>query len=280
MFQTMPFPSTHRAHAPTYEAPPTPGTLAAGPSRWYTSLSGDRESVAVSPQEVMRILVVDDDPPSVKMTAFLLREEGYEVLTSPNGREALRLLEREKPDLILLDVMMPGLDGFETLREIRARYHIPVIFLSAKGETVDRVAGLELGADDYLAKPFEPAELLARVKAVLRRTEAYALGDPSDRIEASGIRLDPLTNRAELPGGRIVELTPIECRLLHCVMRNGGRVLTHGQLLDSVWGANYGGYPNQIAVYVRRLRTKIEDDPDNPTHLVTVRGVGYRFETD
>ena len=248
MFQTMPFPSTHRAHAPTYEAPPTPGTLAAGPSRWYTSLSGDRESVAVSPQEVMRILVVDDDPPSVKMTAFLLREEGYEVLTSPNGREALRLLEREKPDLILLDVMMPGLDGFETLREIRARYHIPVIFLSAKGETVDRVAGLELGADDYLAKPFEPAELLARVKAVLRRTEAYALGDPSDRIEASGIRLDPLTNRAELPGGRIVELTPIECRLLHCVMRNGGRVLTHDQLLDSVWGANYGGYPNQIAV--------------------------------
>jgi len=287
MIQTMPFTSSHRTHAPTYEGePPTPGTLAdKTPSRWYNLPSGDRESVAAAEYsqpagEEMRILVVDDDPPSVKMTAFLLREEGYEVLTSPNGREALRLLEREKPDLILLDVMMPGLDGFATLREIRARYHIPVIFLSAKGETVDRVAGLELGADDYLAKPFEPAELLARVKAVLRRTEAYALGDSSDRIEASGIRLDPLTNRAELPGGRIVELTPIECRLLHCVMRNGGRVLTHDQLLDSVWGVNYGGYPNQIAVYVRRLRTKIEDDPDNPTHLVTVRGVGYRFETD
>lgn len=229
----------------------------------------------------MRILVVDDDPPSVKMTAFLLREEGYEVLTAPNGREALRLLERERPDLVLLDVMMPGLDGFETLKQIRGRHNIPVIFLSAKGETADRVMGLELGADDYLAKPFEPAELLARVKAVLRRTEAYALGsDAADRIEAAGIRLDPLTNRAELPGGRVVELTPIECRLLHCLMRNAGRVLTHDQLLNSVWGPNYGGYPNQIAVYMRRLRTKIEKNPDEPVHLVTVRGVGYRFEVD
>ncbi|NUQ38954.1 MAG: response regulator transcription factor [Caldilineales bacterium] len=228
----------------------------------------------------MRILVVDDDPPSVKMTAFLLREEGYEVLAANNGRDALRLIDREQPDLVLLDVMMPGLDGFETLREIRMRYALPVIFLSAKGETADRVAGLERGADDYLAKPFEPAELLARVKAVLRRTEAHALGEPADRIEAAGIRLDPLTNRAELPSGRTVELTPIETRLLHCLMRNAGRVLTHDQLLDNVWGANYGGYPNQIAVYVRRLRTKIEADPDRPQHLTTARGVGYRFEID
>ncbi len=253
-------------------------------ARWYNEPIGDRAALAAAPQETgnptMRILVVDDDPPSVKMTAFLLREEGYEVLAASNGRDALRLLDREKPDLVLLDVMMPGLDGFETLRGIRARHHIPVIFLSAKGETADRVAGLELGADDYLAKPFEPAELLARVKAVLRRTEAYALGDPSDRIEARGLRLDPLTNRVELPGGRVVDLTPIECRLLHCVMRNAGRVLTHDQLLDSVWGTNYGGYPNQIAVYVRRLRTKIEKDPDNPQYVVTVRGVGYRFELD
>jgi DNA-binding response OmpR family regulator len=154
----------------------------------------------------MRILVVDDDPPSVKMTAFLLREEGYEVLAADNGIDALALIEQEAPDLILLDVMMPGLDGFETLREIRSRFAIPVIFLSAKGETSDRVAGLEMGADDYLAKPFEPSELLARVKAVLRRTEAYALGEPSDHIETGGIHLDPLTNRAELPNGRTVQI--------------------------------------------------------------------------
>ena len=255
---------------------PTP--LARSMARWYNTPAENQPHPTDSAQGPMRILVVDDDPPRVKMTAFLLREEGYEVLAANNGRDALLLLEREKPDLVLLDVMMPGLDGFETLREIRSRYAIPVIFLSAKGETADRVAGLEQGADDYLAKPFEPSELLARVKAVLRRTEAYALGDPSDRIEAAGIRLDPLTNRAELPGGNVVELTPIECRLLHCVMRNAGRVLTHDQLLNSVWGVNYGGYPNQIAVYVRRLRTKIEEDPDHPQHLVTVRGVGYRFE--
>jgi len=258
----------------------TPASLASDLRRWYNAADGEPADLAESPQDKMRILVVDDDPPSVKMTSFLLREEGYEVVSASNGREALQLLEKERPDLVLLDVMMPGIDGFETLRQIRARHSVPVIFLSAKGETVDRVAGLELGADDYLAKPFEPSELLARVKAVLRRTEAYAMGDPSDRIEAGGIRLDPLTNRAELPSGRVVDLTPIETRLLHCVMRNAGRVLTHDQLLNNVWGPNYGGYPNQIAVYVRRLRTKIEEDPDNPTHLVTVRGVGYRFEVD
>ncbi len=265
-----------RASASGSAGPANP-LLAPALSRRYNDLSGDRPSAP----EPMRILVVDDDPPSVKMTAFLLREEGYEVLTAPNGREALRVLEREQLDLVLLDVMMPGLDGFEILKQIRGRWGVPVIFVSAKGETADRVMGLELGADDYLAKPFEPAELLARVKAVLRRTEAYALGsDAADRIEAAGIRLDPLTNRAELPGGRVVELTPIECRLLHCLMRNAGRVLTHDQLLNSVWGPNYGGYPNQIAVYMRRLRTKIEKNPDEPVHLITVRGVGYRFEVD
>lgn len=265
----------------SFDKPPTiPRTLARSMARWYNAAAGDQVHSMDPTHDHMRILVVDDDPPSVKMTAFLLREEGYEVLAANNGRDALLLLEREKPDLVLLDVMMPGLDGFETLRQIRSRDSIPVIFLSAKGETADRVAGLEIGADDYLAKPFEPSELLARVKAVLRRTEAYALGDSSDRIESGGIRLDPLTNRAELAAGRTVELTPIECRLLHCVMRNAGRVLTHDQLLNSVWGTNYGGYPNQIAVYVRRLRTKIEEDPDHPQRLVTVRGVGYRFELD
>jgi len=267
--------SLHLSHHP----PKIPHALARSMARWYNDTPQTTMSTnsgkSLNP---MRILVVDDDPPSVKMTAFLLREEGYDVMAADNGSDALTLIEQETPDLILLDVMMPGLDGFETLREIRSRFATPVIFLSAKGETTDRVAGLELGADDYLAKPFEPSELLARVKAVLRRTEAYALGEPSDHIETGGIHLDPLTNRAELPSGHTVELTPIETRLLHTLMRNAGRVLTHDQLLDSVWGTNYGGYPNQIAVYVRRLRTKIEENPDVPQHLVTVRGVGYRFE--
>jgi DNA-binding response OmpR family regulator len=225
----------------------------------------------------MHILVVDDDAPSVKMIAFLLREEGYTVSTADNGMAALQLVEKEEPDLVILDVMMPHLDGHETCRRIRSKLHVPIIFLSAKGETSDRVQGLELGADDYLAKPFEPAELLARVKAVLRRTEAYAMGNGQTRLIAGDFILDPLENRASVRG-KPVDLTPIEFRLLHCLARNAGRVLTHDFLLDAVWGYEYEGYSNQVAVYIRRLRNKIEIDPSNPEHLQTVRGLGYKFE--
>jgi DNA-binding response OmpR family regulator len=225
----------------------------------------------------MRILVVDDDAPSVKMIAFLLREEGYTVSTADNGVTALQLVEKEEPDLVVLDVMMPHLDGLETCRRIRSKMHVPIIFLSAKGETSDRVQGLELGADDYLAKPFEPAELMARVKAVLRRTEAYAMGNGQTRLIAGDFILDPLENRASVRG-KAVDLTPIEFRLLHCLARNAGRVLTHDFLLDAVWGYEYEGYSNQVAVYIRRLRNKIEKDPSDPEHLVTVRGLGYKFE--
>ena len=230
-------------------------------------------------EKTMRILIVDDDPPTVKWTSFLLRDEGYEVITADNGRVALELVERESPDLVILDVMMPQIDGLEACRRIRQTMDVPIIMLSAKGETADKVTGLGMGADDYLAKPFEPAELLARVKAVLRRTEAFsAFDDSQSRVAVGEIRLDPVGNKVFLPGDKTVELTPIEFRLLHVLMRNAGRVLSHDYLLSSAWGYEYEGYSNQIAVYIRRLRTKLEDDPSNPKYLITVRGMGYRFE--
>jgi len=226
----------------------------------------------------MKVLVVDDDRPSLKMTAFLLREEGYTVFTADNGQDALRLIDEKAPDLLILYVMMPGMDGWEVTRRLRRTTNLPIIILSAKGETSDRVYGLDLGADDYLAKPFEPSELLARVRAVLRRAEAFTFGEPQNQLVVSGFRLDPLNNSVTLPSGKVVELTPIEFRLLHCLVRNNGRVLTHEQLLSTVWGSEYEGYPNQVAVYIRRLRTKIEPNPDEPRYLLTARGVGYRFE--
>jgi len=226
----------------------------------------------------MRILVVDDDAPSVKMSSFLLREEGYEVTSTDNGLAALQLVEREAPDLVILDVMMPGLDGFEVCRRIRQKADVPIIFLSARGETADKVTGLELGADDYLAKPFEPSELLARVKAVMRRSEIFALEDTQSQLTVGDITLDPVSNRAIFADERTVDLTPIEFRLLHCLMRNAGRILGHDLLMSAVWGYDYEGYSNQIAVYVRRLRLKIEEEPDHPKLLLTARGLGYKFE--
>jgi DNA-binding response OmpR family regulator len=227
----------------------------------------------------MRILIVDDDRPSLKMTAFLLREEGYTVFTADNGQEALRMIDEKQPDLLVLDVMMPGMDGWEVTRNLRRTTNLPILILSAKGETSDRVFGLDLGADDYLAKPFEPSELLARVRAVLRRAEAFTFGEPQSQLTVEGFRLDPVNNTVTLPNNRSVELTPIEFRLLHCLMRNTGRVLTHEQLLSTVWGYDYEGYSNQVAVYIRRLRSKLEPNPDDPRYIVTARGLGYKFET-
>ena len=212
------------------------------------------------------------------MISFLLREEGYDVVSADNGLTALELVDREAPDLVILDVMMPNLDGFEVCRRMREKADVPIIFLSAKGETTDKVAGLQLGADDYLAKPFEPSELLARVKAVMRRAEAFAGKDVTSELTVGDLRLDPVTNQATFSDGRTVELTPIEFRLLYCMMRNAGRILSHDLLLSAVWGYDYEGYSNQLAVYIRRLRIKIEDDPNDPKLLTTLRGLGYKFE--
>ncbi|NLG27645.1 MAG: response regulator transcription factor [Chloroflexi bacterium] len=228
----------------------------------------------------MRILVVDDDRNNVKMLGFLLGEEGYEVVTADNGVAALKLVDSAHPDLVILDVMMPQMDGLETCRRIRQTMDVPILMLSAKGEVTDKVSGLELGADDYMPKPFEPSELLARVKAILRRSEISIYEDPEAAVAVSGLRLDPVGNRVFEGAGRAIELTPIEFRLLHCLMRNAGRTLTHDFLLQHAWGYEYDGYSNQIAVYIRRLRGKIEPDPTNPRFIKTVRGTGYRFERE
>jgi DNA-binding response OmpR family regulator len=228
----------------------------------------------------MRILVVDDDRNNLKMLGFLLGEEGYEVVTADNGITALKLVDSEHPDLVILDVMMPQLDGFEVCRRIRQTMDVPILILSAKGETTDKVSGLELGADDYLPKPFEPSELLARVKAILRRSEISTFEDPDATVAVRGLRLDPVGNRVYGEDGVGIDLTPIEFRLLHCLMRNAGRTLTHDFLLNHAWGYEYDGYSNQIAVYIRRLRGKIEPDPTVPRYIKTVRGLGYRFERE
>lgn len=225
----------------------------------------------------MRVLIVDDDPPSLKMTAFLLSEEGYHVITADNGLDALRLVEEQVPDLLILDVMMPGLDGLQVTQRVRRTLNVPIIILSAKGETADRIHGLDVGADDYLPKPFEPAELLARVRSVLRRVDSFSLNEPQGALTCSGLHIDPVANMAQLSDGTKIELTPIEFRLLHCLMRNAGRILTHDQIISHVWGYDYDGYNNQIAVYVRRLRMKIEENPDDPKYVLTVRGLGYKF---
>ena len=226
----------------------------------------------------MRILIVDDDAPNVKMISFLLREEGYDVVSVDNGPAALELVDREQPDLVILDVMMPHMDGFEVCRRIRQKQHVPIIFLSAKGETADKVTGLQLGADDYLAKPFEPAEFVARVKAVLRRADSRSGDEAQAKLTVGELSLDPLSNRVSFGDGRKVDLTPIEFRLLYCLMRNAGRILSHDLLMNAVWGYDYEGYSNQIAVYMHRLRLKLEQDPEQPKFLSTVRGLGYKFE--
>ena len=249
--------------------------------RWYNDAAHPCSlEPSEFPERSMRILVVDDDPPSVKMIGFLLREEGYTVLTTNSGPEALRMLNEEMPDLVILDVMMPGMDGLEVCRRIRRITDLPIIFLSAKGEMADRVVGLDVGGDDYLPKPFEPAELLARVRAVMRRAEAFAFGDRLNQLTVAGVHLDPVNNVAVLPDGRQVYLTPIEFRLLHYLISNAGRALTHDQLFATVWGYDYDGYGNLVAAHMRRLRRKIEEDPSNPKRLITVRGIGYRFAAD
>jgi DNA-binding response OmpR family regulator len=227
----------------------------------------------------MEILVVDDDPPGLKLISFLLREEGYVVSTAQDGQTALKIMQQRAPDLVILDVMMPHIDGFEVCGRIRKMANIPIIFLSAKGQVDDRVKGLSIGADDYLVKPFEPAELLARVEAVLRRSGTSSDQQDAMPVRGGGLCLDPIRHMVFCEeDGKEIELTPIEFRLLWCLMRDAGRVLSTSSLISKVWGYDYEGESNPVAVYIRRLRTKIEKDSHNPEHLVTVRGFGYKFE--
>ncbi len=225
----------------------------------------------------MNILVVDDDVASAKLTAYLLEDAGYRVFRAHDATSILQMVEQHNPDLILLDIMMPKIDGFDVCRQIRRNSDVPIIFLSARSQLQDRVMGLQIGGDDYLVKPYEPSELLARVEAVLRRRNADVL-NTSTRLSQGNITLDPVEHKVLFTDGRVVELTPLEFRLLYYLMKNAGRILNASQILSKVWGYDYEGESNLVAVYIRRLRTKVEADPDHPRHVITVRNLGYKFE--
>jgi len=223
-----------------------------------------------------RILAVDDEERMVRFIRLNLEHDGFRVITAYNGMQAVNKVRSDMPDLILLDVMMPDMDGFEVLRIIRETSNIPVIMLTAKGDEDDRVRGLELGADDYMTKPFSPRELVSRVKAVLRRTEpsTSTLHGP---INVDGhLKLD-FDRREIWLDDKLVQLRPTEYRLLYHLVQNAGWVLTHDQLLTKVWGYEYRDEPHYVRLYINYLRQKLEKDPTNPKYILTERGVGYRF---
>jgi two-component system response regulator RegX3 len=225
---------------------------------------------------VTRILVVEDEQSFSDPLSYLLRKEGYEVAIAEDGPTALEEFDRVGADLVLLDLMLPGLSGTEVCRQLRTRSTVPVIMLTAKDSEIDKVVGLEIGADDYVTKPYSSRELLARVKAVLRR------GQESDELapatlEAGPVRMD-VDRHVVTVAGSHVSLPLKEFELLELLLRNAGRVLTRHQLIDRVWGSDYVGDTKTLDVHVKRLRSKVESDPGTPRHLVTVRGLGYKFE--
>ncbi|RZS87607.1 two-component system response regulator RegX3 [Motilibacter rhizosphaerae] len=223
-----------------------------------------------------RVLVVEDEESFSDALSFMLRKEGYEVAVAPTGPLALEEFDRSGADLVLLDLMLPGIPGTEVCRALRQRSGVPVIMLTAKDGEIDKVVGLELGADDYVTKPFSSRELVARIRAVLRRG-----GEPEETVtaalEAGPVRMD-VERHVVTVEGRVVPLPLKEFELLEMLLRNAGRVLTRMQLIDRVWGSDYVGDTKTLDVHVKRLRSKIEPDPAAPRHLVTVRGLGYKFE--
>ena len=223
-----------------------------------------------------RILVVDDERRMVGFIRLNLEQDGFEVIEAYNGTEALNRLRDSLPDLVLLDVMMPDIDGFEVLRTIREISQVPVIMLTAKGEENDKVKGLELGADDYVTKPFSPRELVSRVKAVLRRGSAFEEDDEGVIEVDDRLKID-FGRREVWVEGELVKLRPTEYRLLYHLVQNAGWVLTHDQILPKVWGYEYRDEPHYVRLYINYLRKKIEEDPSNPKYIQTERGVGYRF---
>ncbi|HEX3053283.1 MAG TPA: response regulator transcription factor [Aggregatilineaceae bacterium] len=229
------------------------------------------------PRDAKRILVVDDEPRMIGFIRMNLELEGYQVLEAHNGLAALEMIRTQLPDLVLLDVMMPELDGFETLRMLREFSSIPVIMLTAKGEEDDKVFGLELGADDYVTKPFGSRELSSRVRAVLRRAE-MPTASPEHAVLKIDERLSVDFNRREvIVEGEHIKLRPTEYRLLYHLIENAGWTVPHEQLLAKVWGYEYRDETHYVRLYVNYLREKIEEDPANPKYILTERGVGYRF---
>jgi DNA-binding response OmpR family regulator len=229
------------------------------------------------PRDAKRILVVDDESRMIDFIRMNLELEGYQVLEAHTGLAALEVIRTQLPDLVLLDVMMPELDGFETLRMLREFSSIPVIMLTAKGEEDDKVYGLELGADDYVTKPFGSRELSSRVRAVLRRAEMPS-SSPDQAVLRVDDRLSVDFNRREvIVDGEHIKLRPTEYRLLYHLIENAGWTVPHEQLLAKVWGYEYRDETHYVRLYVNYLREKIEEDPSNPKYILTERGVGYRF---
>jgi len=223
-----------------------------------------------------RVLVVEDEESISEPLAYMLRKEGFEVAVAADGPTGLKTFEREGADLVLLDLMLPGLSGTEVCRELRTRSSVPVIMLTARDSEVDKVVGLELGADDYVTKPFSHRELVARIRAVLRR-QAPVTEDEEGAIEAGPVRMD-VDRHLVTVDGKAVQLPLKEFDLLELLLRNAGRVLTRAQLIDRVWGSDYVGDTKTLDVHVKRLRAKIEPEPAHPQYLLTVRGLGYKLE--
>ncbi len=225
-----------------------------------------------------RILVVDDEPQVREVLKLYLSRDGFRVQTAADGQAALDAFQTHAPDLVVLDLMLPRLDGLEVFRRIRARNATPIIMLTAKGDEFDRVLGLELGADDYIVKPFSPREVVARVKNVLRRVDSSSAEPTTDKpLENGELSIDPRTRQVRV-GARRVELTGKEFDLLYFLAQHPEQVFTRQQLLDRVWGYEFFGDASTVTVHMRRLREKIEEDPAEPRYLVTVWGVGYKFE--
>jgi phosphate regulon transcriptional regulator PhoB len=227
-----------------------------------------------------KILVVEDEPDIRKLVQYNLVQERFKVLEAENGEEALKLVQRDRPNLVILDLMLPGLSGLELCRILRDRAdtaRVPILMLTAKAGEADKVVGLEMGADDYLSKPFSPRELVARVRAILRRTDIAALGEAPLLYEKGPVRIDFATYEVAV-SGKPVKLTLKEFELLRFLVQNPNRVLSRDQLLDRVWGGETFVTPRTVDVHIRRLRKAIENDDRKPTWILTLRGVGYKFD--
>jgi DNA-binding response OmpR family regulator len=225
---------------------------------------------------VAKILVVDDEPNIREVVGLYLRRDGHDVVSAGDGEQALRVFGEREPDLVVLDLMLPRISGLEVCRRMRAERRVPLIMLTARGEEEERVAGLSLGADDYVVKPFSPRELAARVAAVLRRAEEPPRRENLAALSFDGLRIDPNAREVLAQGGPVA-LTAREFDLLYEMASNPGRVYTRDQLMETVWGYTFSADTSTVTVHVRRLREKVEPDPANPRHLQTVWGVGYKF---
>ncbi|MGF7184072.1 DNA-binding response OmpR family regulator [Desulfitispora alkaliphila] len=222
------------------------------------------------------ILVVDDEPSILELVSFNLEQAGYSVITATDGHTGLSQAQSLKPDLIILDLMLPGIDGFEVCQEIRKSLKLPILMLTAKTDEVDKVLGLELGADDYLTKPFSPREMLARVKALLRRSTNFNETTTSEDLVRGHLFIS--TNKHQVTAkGELIQLTLTEFEILHLLATNPGKVFSRDFLLNRIWGEDFFGDIRTIDVHVRHLREKTEDDPSKPQYILTVRGVGYKF---